>query len=352
LRATSEYLFEYSATPDRLRYPPAVASIAVIGAGAVGCYYGALLQRAGHDVRFLMRRDLAAVRARGLSVRSHAGDFDLAEVQAAGRPEELGEVDWVICALKATSLASAPALIAPALTPSTRIVALMNGYGIERELAGALRHEAVFGGMAFVCINRGDPGVIHHLRYGRVTIGHLADDPAETAALHALFAGAGIDTVVAPSLLHARWEKLCWNVPFNGLSVATGGLDTGAIVRDPALRAVAEAAMREAAAAGNADLAASGQAARLDPDEVVARLFALTETMGDYRTSMLIDYLAGAPLEVEAILERPLQRAHSLGVPVPTMRALAALVSAHDRRRRGLVDGPADNADARRPPSP
>jgi 2-dehydropantoate 2-reductase len=286
-----------------------------------------------------MRRDLDAVRREGLTIRSHLGDFRLPEVQAVSGPAELGAVDWVICALKATSIDAAPGLIAPALGPATRVVALMNGYGIERQLADALGHGRVFGGMAFVCINRGEPGVIHHLRYGRVTVGHLGDDPSEAARLHHLFDGAGIDTVVAPSLLHARWEKLCWNIPFNGLSVATGGLGTEAIMRDPALRALAETAMRETVAAGNADLTEAGQSARLDAGEVVSRLFALTDTMGDYRTSMLIDYLAGAPLEVEAILERPVRRAEALGVPAPVMRALATLVGAHDRRRRGLLRG-------------
>jgi 2-dehydropantoate 2-reductase len=322
----------------------AMATIAVIGAGAVGGYYGARLARAGHDVRFLLRRDLNAVRERGLRVHSHLGDFHLPVVTAAATPAELGVADWVICSLKATSLADARELVAPSVGPATRVVALMNGLGVEAHFSEWFGAQRVFGGMAFVCINRGEPGVIHHLDYGRVSIGHVLDNADENAALEALLTSANIETVVAPNLRYARWEKLCWNVPFNGLSVAGGGIGTATILADAELRATAECAMREVVAAANADLADAGSDARLDPDEVVQRMFALTATMGDYRTSMVIDYVNGAELEVEAILGNPVRRARELGLEVPTMAALYALVRHAGRVRLGLqpVLGPVD----------
>jgi 2-dehydropantoate 2-reductase len=108
-----------------------------------------------------------------------------------------------------------------------------------------------------------------------------------------------------PRTRYARWEKLCWNIPFNGLSVAAGGIGTQTITADAELRRTAERAMREVICLGNADLAAAGSSARLDADEVVTRMFTLTDTMGDYRTSMVIDFVLGRPLEVEAILGNP-----------------------------------------------
>ena len=226
----------------------------------------------------------------------------------------------------------------------TALKALMNGLGVEAHFSEWFGAQRVFGGMAFVCINRGEPGVIHHLDYGRVSIGHALDNAEENAALEALLTSADIETVVAPNLRYARWEKLCWNVPFNGLSVAGGGIGTATILADAELRATAECAMREVVAAGNADLAAAGSEARLDPDEVVQRMFALTATMGDYRTSMVIDYVNGAELEVEAILGNPVRRARELGLEVPTMAALYALVRHAGRVRLGLqpVLAPAD----------
>ena len=313
-----------------------MARIGVIGAGAVGCYYGALLARGGHDVRFLMRRDLEAVRAHGLTVESPLGGFALPQVAAFATPGEIGACDWVICSLKTTALAEARGLVEPCIGPGTRIVALMNGLGVEDAFAWA-GPERVFGAMAFVCINRGQPGVVRHLEYGRVNIGHVLDDPAECEGLRALFASGGIDVVVAENLRHARWEKLCWNIPFNGLSVAAGGIGTEAIVKDTWLRATAERAMREVVALGNADLAALGSAARLDEPEIVQRMFMLTDTMGDYHTSMAIDYVLARPLEVEMILGNPLRRAGELGIAAPTVAALYALVRAADRRNQGVL---------------
>jgi len=301
-------------------------TIAVVGAGAVGCYYGARLAQAGHDVRFLMRRDLEAVRERGLDIRSKDGDFRLLRVMAVAEPAGLGTVDWVICSLKATALEQARDLVAPCLGPKTRIVALMNGLGVETRFAGWFGPERVFGGMAFVCINRGEPGVVHHLEYGRVSIGHVLDDPGETEQLRALLASGGIEVTLAPNLRYARWEKLCWNVPFNGLSVAAGGVGTQVIVTDEALSRVAEQAMREVVATANADLESAVSDARLDADNVVTAMFTQTRSMGDYQTSMCIDYREGRPLEVEAILGEPVRRAQALGIAVPAMEALYGLV--------------------------
>ncbi len=311
-----------------------MVTIAVIGSGAVGSYYGAMLSRAGHDVRFLMRRDLAAVRARGLDIRSHRGDFRLDDVRCFGSAEEIGMVDWVLCALKTTALSEARGLIGPCLGRNTRVLALMNGLGVEEQFGEWMQPGHVFGGMAFVCLNRGEPGIVHHLDYGRLTIGHLGDEAAELEELRRLLAAAGIEVVVASRLRRARWEKLCWNIPFNGLSAAAGGVGTRTILQHPGLRAMAERAMREVVAVANADLATLGRSDFLDDAAVVAAMFGQTETMGDYRTSMTIDYQLGQPLEVDAILGAPLRRAAELRVDVPTMAALHALVDSADQRMR------------------
>ncbi len=103
------------------------------------------------------------------------------------------------------------------------------------------------------------------------------------------------------------------------------------------LRAMAERAMREVVATGNADLAARGSPARLDVDATVEQLFIATGGLPDYKTSMVLDFLAGRELEVEAILGEPCRRATALGVSAPTMTDLLALVHAADQRARGLM---------------
>ncbi len=302
--------------------------VAVIGAGAVGCYYGARLAEAGHEVHFLMRSDYEAVRERGLEVRSKDGDFRLATPLAHRAPEEIGPVDWVVCALKATAVEDARALLAPCMGEGTRVLLLMNGLGLEETFAGWFGAERIFGGLAFTCINRLEPGVVHHIDYGAVTLAHHLDDPAALEDARALWDGAKVTVQTAPSLLAARWNKLLWNVPFNGLAVTAGGITTDRIMGDPGLRAAAEATMREVVAIANADLRAHGSSVRLDGGESIPSMLRATEAMAAYRPSTMIDFVEGRPLEVEAIFGEPLRRADALGVPVPYLTLLTALMRA------------------------
>lgn len=308
-------------------------TIAVIGAGAVGSYYGGRLAEAGHDVRFLMRRDYQAVRERGLKITSPDGDFTLARPKVALRSEEIGPVDWVLCALKATSIEEAPELVQPCVAANTRILVLMNGLGIEERFAEWFGPEQIFGGLAFTCVNRGEPGCVHHLTYGRVILAHFQNDPVELQAAVALWAQSKVRVTTSPSLLCARWEKLCWNIPFNGLAVAAGGITTERIVGDPGLRNAARTLMAEVIAAGNADLAAHSENARLDHDALVTRMFHSTDTMGAYRPSTMIDFVEGRAMEVEAIFGEPLRRAQSLGVATPQLALLTALLRALNAQR-------------------
>lgn len=307
-----------------------MVSVAVIGSGAVGCYYGGLLARARHDVRFLMRSDYEAVTTGGLTINSPKGDFRLEHVRCYRDPAEIGVCDWILCALKATALDEARRLCSPCAGPNTRLLAIINGLTIEETFSKWMAPAHVFGGMAFVGINRVEPGVIHHLAYGQVTIGNAADDASGNAELAELLRGAGIDTIVAPNLRAGRWEKLAWNVPFNGLSVAAGGAGVQTLLDAPRLRTTAEKVMREVLATGNRDLEQRGSPARLDIDATVVALFGMTESLGDYRTSMAIDLREGRPLEVEAIHGAVVRRAHALGVPTPELDRLYEAVREAD----------------------
>ena len=310
-----------------------MASVAVIGAGAVGSYYGARLAQAGHEVHFLLRRDFDAVRTGGLTVESKDGDFRLEAPLVHRSSAEIGAVDWVLCALKATALDAARDLIAPCVGEGTRIVLLMNGLGLEEQFATWFGAERIFGGLAFTCINRDAAGVIHHIDYGAVTLAHLLDDPAELADGLALWAGARVSVEGASSLLRARWWKLLWNIPFNALAVTAGGITTDRIMGDPALRAAAETLMLEVVAAGNTDLSAHGQPL-LDGPREVAAMFAATEAMAAYRPSTMIDFVEGRPMEVGAMFGEPLRLACALGVATPYLALVTAQMDSLDGARR------------------
>ena len=300
-----------------------MSSVAVIGAGAVGSYYGARLAEAGHDVHFLLRGDYDAVAANGLHIESIDGPIDLASPSIARSSAEIGPVDWIICALKATAMDQARELLAPCVGDDSRILALMNGLGIEEQFAAWFPGTPIFGGLAFTCINRGDPGQIHHIDYGPVTLAHLGDDPIEIERAVALWEGARVTILTAPSLLAARWQKLCWNVPFNGLTVTGGGITTDIVMHDPDLRATAEGLIRELVTAANVDLAQHDTAARLDADEVVESMMTRTDDMAAYKPSTMIDFVEGREMEVHAIFEAPRARAAELKVETPLLAAIA-----------------------------
>ncbi len=302
--------------------------VAVIGAGAIGSYYGGRLAEAGHDVRFLMRRDYDAVRKSGLRVTSPDGDFTLARPTLARNSREIGPVDWVVCSLKATSLETARELVSPCVGAGTRILALMNGLGIEERFATWFGPQRVFGGMAFTGVNRGEPGWVHHLAHGPITIGHFLNQSPELETALSLWSGSKVKASTSPSLLRARWEKLCWNIPFSGLCVAAGGITTDRIAADTGLRHAAGTIMEEVIAAGNADLQAHAEEVRLDRAAVVDYMFYLTDSMEPYRPSLLLDFLEGREMEVEAIFGEPLRRAQALGVDTPQLVLLTALLRA------------------------
>jgi 2-dehydropantoate 2-reductase len=305
--------------------------IAVIGSGSVGAFYGARLARVGHDVRFVMRRDLEAVRRNGLTIKSCEGDFHI-QAAAFATPEEIGPVDLVMCALKATAMDVAERLVRPCVGPNTLVLALMNGLGIEEQFGAWFGPERVLGGLAFVCINRGEPGVIHHMDYGRVVIGHLGGERTQAERVAQLFADAGFDSRVPSSLRQGRWEKLMWNIPFSTLAITAGGVTTREILADEGLSLLARRLIVETGTAGNAD------GCSLDIPAMLEKMMANTATMGAYRPSMLVDYQNKLPLEVEAILGEPVRRANALGVPAPMMEMQYRLTAFLDKLNRGELE--------------
>ncbi len=308
-------------------------TVGIIGSGAIGSYYGGRLAEAGHDVRFLMRRDYQAVCEGGLRVTSPDGDFTLVNPTITLKSEDIGPVDWVVCALKATSIQEAQELVRPCVSTKTRILVLMNGLGLEERFAGWFGPERVFGGLAFTCINRGEPGYVNHLAYGPVTLGHFQNDQKELDAAVELWASSKVQIIASPSLLRARWEKLCWNIPFNGLAVVAGGITTDRIVDDPYLRNAARTLMEEVIEAGNKDLVMHSENTQIDGNGVIERMFRLTDTMGMYRPSTMIDFLDGKVMEIDAIFGEPLRRAQSLGIATPQLALLTALLRTLNMQR-------------------
>src|SRR5512133_3736529 len=256
--------------------------IAVIGSGALGLYYGALLQRAGNDVRFLLRRDYDAISRGGLAVTSPDGDFRLDRVQGFRRTDEMGEVDLVVVGLKTFDNDRLVELCRPLMRGTAAVLTLQNGLGNE-ELRGGLTERA--------------------------------------KAVAGVFAQAGVRCEPVAELLRARWEKLVWNIPYNGLCALTGLTTDRLMAHAPARREVI-AIMEEVIAGANAQ----GFSEPIDRGACVAAMIEQTVGLGAYRPSMMIDREEGRRLELGSIYAVPLEKAAARGVEMARVRMLWALL--------------------------
>ena len=307
--------------------PP--GKIAVVGSGAVGLYYGGMLAHAGHDVSFLLRSDLGQVRKRGLEIRTRGERIRLTP-RLAGTTTEIGPADVVLIALKATANEVLDELLPPLLHADTQLVTLQNGLGNEEYLAERWGGERVLGALCFVCLNRVAPGVVEHLDHGSISVGEFWRNGSTRAdVLASALRTAGIEAQVVENLVTERWRKLLWNIPFNGLAIAAGGLTVADILASESLRTLARELMEEARLA----------AARLGheiPSEFADHQISRSESMGPYRPSSLIDWQLKRPVEVEAIWGEPLRQGLAAGAPMPRLETLYALLHhlAHDHAAR------------------
>jgi 2-dehydropantoate 2-reductase len=301
--------------------------IAVVGTGAIGSFYGGKLAYRGRDVHFLLRSGFAKIKRSGIRIRGKKENFHIAKVQAYKTADVIGPCDLVLIALKATNNEALLRLIPPLLHPHTVLLTLQNGLGNEDFLAQHFGAARVMGGLCFICLNRISPGLIEHLDYGNLSIGELLGPPKpRTDEVAGEFQQSGIVCRVVDNLMQERWRKLVWNIPFNGLTIAAGGITTEDILRDVSLHSVALALMNEVIEA------AKGCGYNL-PADVAVEYMKRTETMGAYKPSTLLDSEAGRALEVEAIWGEPLRRAQASGTAMPRLEQLYALLKSLNARR-------------------
>ncbi len=330
--------------------------IAVIGCGALGSFYGAKLCRAGHDVHFLLRSDYGVVQEKGVEIRSPDGDFTVMPV-AAGRPEEIGPSDLVLVGLKTTANSAFSELIPPVVGGGrdTAVLTLQNGLGNESELAELCEPSGVMGGLCFVCLNRMRPGVIHHLAHGQIVIGeYQRAAQSRTSMVASMFEDAGVPCRVTDDLEKTRWQKLVWNIPFNGLGVAGAAgyeaviegrmpprqpLELGPCLTTDQLLGIPhwERLVRELMH----EVISTAQHLGFDiPYEFAEKQINRTYEMGEYKASTLIDFERGHPLELEHLFLRPMRKAEEIGMAVPRLRALSDLLTLLDPPRRATEVGP------------
>ena len=300
--------------------------IAVLGSGAVGGYYGALLARAGHDVTFIARgAHLDAIRSQGLRVRGPLGDWLIragAEHDTAG----VGQVDLVLFAVKTYDNDSALPLLGPLVRESTIVLTLQNGVDSPDAVAAVVGQRPVVGGAAYIATALSAPGVIEQTgTYRRIAFGEVFDHTGAVTPritrLHEALTAADIQSEPSADGRVPLWEKFTYLAPFAGMTGAARQA-VGVIRSEPAARAQLLAAFAEVHALALAE----GVPVSADLlDRVLAYVDGVPETM---RSSLLIDLAQGKRLEVEALQGAVVRRAALRSVPVPVMTTLYAVLRA------------------------
>ncbi|MGW9351512.1 2-dehydropantoate 2-reductase [Nocardiopsis flavescens] len=318
--------------------------IAVLGAGAIGAYAGAALQRGGADVHLIARNEhLRALRERGVRVLSPRGDFT-AHPHATDDPAEVGPVDVVLLGLKAQHYAACGPLLRPLLGPATSVVAAQNGipwwyfHGVPGPFADrrvesvdpggavsrAIPVERAIGCVVYAATEIVEPGVVRHIEGTRFSIGEPdRSDSRRCRDLSAAMAAGGLKCPVEPDLRVDIWVKLMGNIVFNPLSALTRST-MAQICRHRSTRDLARTMMNE-----TLDVAAR---LGVRPSVSVERRLAGAERTGDHRTSTLHDLERGRPMELDVILSAVVELADLTGAPAPTLRAVDAVAGLLNQR--------------------
>jgi 2-dehydropantoate 2-reductase len=296
--------------------------IAVMGAGGVGGYFGAMLARSGHDVAFVARgRHLAALRERGLTVRGAAGESHIEAPRATDDPATLPPSDVVLFAVKLWDTESAAAAIRPLLAAGGVVIPFQNGVESIERIAAVLGTRPVMGGAAYIAATIAEPGVVAQtgamarLRFGAV----LPEQRSAARSFLDACQGAGINAELVDDIRRVIWEKFVFLSAMSGVTAATRQ-PIGAVRDDPDLRAILEAAMREALAVGRArgiDLGEAFGASQLAfADGLPAGM----------RSSLLNDLVAGNRLEAPWLSGAIARMAKEAGLAAPVSATLYAAV--------------------------
>ena len=291
-----------------------IQSLSVLGAGAVGCFYGLKLQSFGLYTEF-QSRNMYKSSIKNIKVKSIWGNFE-SQLKVHETPLTMKKSDLVIVSTKVTQFDTDLHTIKEYLKlvshEKTIVLFLQNGINFEENIQISFPNNPIIGGLAFTCINRVSLDEIHHIDYGKVKIGsnlknfdHAARDVVE------LFQNSGIDTEYLPNLRFGRYEKLLWNIPFNSLSVLFKS-KTDLLVSEGTTLELAKNLMNDVYKIARKDKI-------LITKKMIKDMLIRTIKMKPYKTSMLLDYEAGRELEIESILGEPLRIAQKLKVKVPNI---------------------------------
>ena len=314
----------------------------IIGAGAIGGFYGAKLARAGQEVHFLLRSDYEYVKQHGLQVDSCDGSFHLTDVNAYLSTEDMPKCDVVLVCLKSVNNGKLQTLLPPLLHDKaaskreqsdaridsaereqarpkvkTLVVLIQNGIGVEEDVQKMFPDVQLAAGLAFICSAKTEPGRVNHQCYGSINLANYScKDEALMQAVVDEFRQAGIETGLV-EYHEARWKKAVWNMPFNGMTVALH-TQTDLLLKNKATRQLIREQMMEVVSA------AQHLGVKNLDESFVDKMIATTDAMTPYSPSMRLDYDFHRRMEIYYLYTRPLEIAREADCPMPKLEMLEA----------------------------
>jgi 2-dehydropantoate 2-reductase len=294
--------------------------ILVMGAGAVGAYFGARLRAAGEDVVLCARGEhLRVIRERGLDIASIRGNLKI-EVSATDTPRDFAPYDLILFCVKAYDTDAAARAIEGCLKPGGAILTIQNGVENEANLAAIFGRDAVMGGNARVGVEVLAPGKITHLSTGQIDFGELDGRESERAkAIAAVFQRAGILGQLSADIMTLRWDKLVWNGALNTVATLTRRR-VGEILDDPESMKLLRTLMKEIVDVARAE------GARISDDRIDAYIAHSQKNLRALKTSTQQDLEHGKALEYEALSGAVVRAARRHGISAPANETVYALL--------------------------
>jgi len=309
--------------------------IAIMGAGGVGGYYGGLLAQSGQDVTFIVRRKpdgahLAAIREKGLQVKSVLGDFLVSPARATDNPAEVGPVDLILFATKTYHTDEAAQAIQPMVGPDTVVLPLQNGVDAAERIGAVVGTEHLLGGATWLSAAIEAPGVIgQYSQFRRIVLGELDGRKTPRAQqMFDAFHATGATVELCDTIQKVLWTKFAFIASVSAMGSLTR-VPFGEYRNVPETRAVLTEAIAEVAAVAQAN------GVPLDADVVDKTLAFIDGSAPGIKPSMQRDVEAGRPSELESMLGIVVRLGAELDVPTPVMRTAYALL-----KPRELLDRP------------
>ncbi len=297
--------------------------VLIIGAGAIGAFYGSKLSQSGAEVTVICRSDYDYVKNHGFTIKSH-----WQESEYKFKPDQVlkdfqsykDDADFILITTKVLDPNLTKDLLKPNLRKNSAIVLLQNGIHIEKTFADTFPENEIISALAFICVSRVKLGYIHHQDYGRLVIGNYPNSISiKTELLADLWQKSKVPCETSNNILKQRWKKLVWNAAFNPISVLAGSKNTSEILQNAATENLVRNVMQEVCTLAKAD------DCELE-EEIVEKNIADTKKMKPYKTSMLLDFEAKRDMEIEAILGNAIRFAKQKNISIPHLSSIYGLL--------------------------